>query len=205
MTSEVHLRDVTEGDLSIFFEQQLDSAANQMAAFTAQDPADNIAFTAKWTKILADGSITKKTVLFDGQVAGSVVVFVAPWSGKLEVSYWIGKAFWGKGIATKALSELLGSLKTRPLYARVAKDNLASIRVLEKCGFTVSGYKKGFANARGEEIEEVVLELRAKTAEMVTLDQVAELSDADPERLRLLSLAVGPPDQFADWPRRSAE
>ena len=68
MTSEVHLRDVTEGDLSIFFEQQLDSAANQMAAFTAQDPADNIAFTSKWTKILADGSITKKTVLFDGQV-----------------------------------------------------------------------------------------------------------------------------------------
>lgn len=161
MTSDVVLRDVTEGDLAIFFEQQLDPAANHMAAFTAKDPADRAAFTAKWTKILGDDSI-KKTILFDGQVAGSVVTFVAPWSGKLEVSYWIGREFWGKGIATKALSELLGSLKTRPLYARAAKDNIASIRVLEKCGFTISGNDKGFANARGEEVEEVVLELRAK-------------------------------------------
>jgi hypothetical protein len=86
MMSDVHLRDVTDDDLSIFFEQQLDPAANQMAAFTAQDPADKIAFTAKWTRIRGNGSITKKTVLFDGQVAGSVVAFVAPWSGKLEVS-----------------------------------------------------------------------------------------------------------------------
>jgi RimJ/RimL family protein N-acetyltransferase len=203
--SDVHLRDMTEDGLSVFFEQQLDPAANQMAAFTAQDPADKVAFTAKWTKNCGDGSITKKTVLFDGQVAGSVVAFVAPWSGKLEVSYWIGREFWGKGIATKALSELIGSLKTRSLYARTAKDNLASIRVLEKCGFTVSGYDKGFANARGEEIEEVVLELKAKTPEMVTLDRVADLSDADRERVRVLSLAVYPPEQFTDWPGRRVE
>ena len=77
--------------------------------------------------------------------------------------------------------------------------------MLEKCGFTVSGYTKAFANSRGEEIEEVVLELKAKTPEMVTLDQVADLSDADRERLRLRSLSVGPPDQYADWPGRSAE
>ena len=30
---------------------------------------------------------------------------------------------------------------------------------MEKCGFTVVGYGKGFANARGKEVEEVVLEL----------------------------------------------
>lgn len=161
MTSDIVLRDVTEDDLAIFFGQQLDPAANYMAAFTAKDPADRAAFMAKWTKILGDDSSTKKTILVDGQVAGSVVTFVAPWSGKLEVSYWIGREFWGKGIATKALSELLGSFRTRPLYARAAKDNFASIRVLEKCGFTISGYDKGFANARGEEVEEVVLELRA--------------------------------------------
>jgi RimJ/RimL family protein N-acetyltransferase len=171
MASDVLLRDVTEGDLPTFFEQQLDPAANHMAAFTAEDPADRAAFTAKWTKILADDCITKKTILFDGQVAGSVSSFVAPWSGMLEVTYWIGRAFWGKGIATKALSMLLGSLKTRPLYARAAKDNIASIRVLEKCGFTISGYDKGFANARGGEIEEVILELKAKVPEVVTLDR----------------------------------
>src|SRR5215468_6012369 len=89
MTSDVLLRDVTETDLPILFEQQLDPAANQMAAFTAKDPADRAAFTAKWARILDDDSITKRTVLFGGRVAGSVSAFVAPWSGKLEVTYWI--------------------------------------------------------------------------------------------------------------------
>ena len=160
MTSDVLLRDVTESDLPIFFEQQQDPAANRMAAFTAKDPADRAAFTAKWAKILGDESITKRTILFGGQVAGSVSTFVAPWSGKLEVSYWIGREFWGKGIATQALAAFLSAVKTRPLYARAAKDNIASIRVLQKCGFAISGCERGFANARGEEVEEVVLELR---------------------------------------------
>ena len=47
----------------------------------------------------------------------------------------------------------------RPIYGRAAKDNVASIRVMENCGFRISGYDKGFANARGEEIEEAILEL----------------------------------------------
>lgn len=157
MTSDVLLRDVTEGDLPIFFEQQLDSAANYMAAFAAKDRAARDAFTAHWTKILGDDTITKRTILFDGHVAGSVLSFEQ--FGKPEVSYWIGKKYWGKGIATKALSELLGLVKTRPLYARSAKDNIAWIRVLEKCGFTISGEDKGFSNARDEEVEELILKL----------------------------------------------
>lgn len=159
MTSDVRLRDVTEGDLAIFFEQQRDPAANQMAAFTAKDPADRDAFMAKWTRILGDDNITKKTILYEGNVAGSVVSFVASWSGKQEVSYWLGRAYWDKGIATKALAEFVRHVEARPLHARAAKDNIASIRVLEKCGFTICGYDKGFANARGQEIEEVVLKL----------------------------------------------
>ena len=158
MTSDVLLRDVTEADLPIFFEQQLDPAANQMAAFTAKDPADREAFTAKWAKILGDDTV-KKAILVNGQVAGSVSAFVAPWSGELEVTYWLGREYWGRGIATKALTAFLGHLKARPVYARAAKDNIASIRVLAKCGFTISGHDKGFANARGEEVEEVVLRL----------------------------------------------
>jgi RimJ/RimL family protein N-acetyltransferase len=165
MTSDVELRAVTEGDLPIFFEQQQDPAANHMAAFTAKDPTDRAAFTAKWAKILGDDTITKRTILFGGQVAGSASAFVAPWSGKLEVTYWIGREFWGRGIATQALAVLLSAVKTRPLYARAAKDNIASLRVLEKCGFTIAGYERGFANARGEEVEEVVLELRAEAPE----------------------------------------
>jgi len=174
MTGDVLLRDVTEGDLPIFFEQQRDPAANRMAAFTAKDPADRVAFTAKWAKILTDESITKRTILFGGQVAGNIGAFVAPWSGKLEVTYWIGREFWGKGIATTALAVFLSAVKTRPLYARAARDNIASLRVLEKCGFTITGYERGFANARGEEVEEVVLELRAEALEATA--KKAELS-----------------------------
>lgn len=159
LTSDVLLRDVTESDLPIFFDQQLDPDANYMAAFTAKDPADRDAFTAYWAEILGDETITKKTILFDGHVAGSILSFEQ--FGKPAVAYWIGKKYWGKGVATKALSEFLGHVKVRPLYARAAKDNIASLRVLEKCGFTISGEDKGFSNARGEEVEEFILRLRA--------------------------------------------
>jgi RimJ/RimL family protein N-acetyltransferase len=161
LTCGVLLRDVTEGDLPIFFELQLDSAANHMAAFTANDPADRDAFTAHWTKIVGDDTISKKTILFEGHVVGHVASYVDERFGKPEVTYWIGKEYWGKGLATKALSEFLRHLKARPLYARAAKDNIASIRVLGKCGFTICGEDKGFSNARGEEVEEVILKLGA--------------------------------------------
>lgn len=151
MTNDVLLRDVTEGDLPIFFEQQLDPDALHMAAFP---PRDRDAFMAHWTtRILGDETVTKKTILFDGQVAGNIVSFER--SGKLLVGYWIGKNYWGKGIATKALSEFLGYVKVRPLHAHVAKHNIASIRVLEKCGFTICGESES-----GDEVEEFILILR---------------------------------------------
>ena len=160
MTGELFLRDVDNADLPIFFEYQLDWEANQMAAFTAKDPTDQEAFTAHWQRILADTTVIIKTIISSEQVVGSVLSYED--QGKPEVSYWLGKAYWGKGIATWALKEfLVHHNRTRPIYARVAKDNLGSHRVLEKCGFTVIDETRGFANARGEEIEELLLELRA--------------------------------------------
>jgi RimJ/RimL family protein N-acetyltransferase len=127
----VLLRDVSEGDLPVFFEHQLDADAIYMAAFTAEDPSD--------------------------RVAGHVSSFEQ--SGEREVTYGLGREYWGRGVATAALWEFLWHDATRPLYARVAKDNLGSIRVLQKCGFEISGEDRGFANARGEEVEEFVLTL----------------------------------------------
>lgn len=155
LTSSVLLRVVTEDDLPIFFEQQLDPDATQMAAFPARDRE---AFMAHWTRILADETIIKKTILFEGQVAGNIVGFEQ--FGKPQVGYWLGKNYWGKGLATQALLTFLGQVKARPLYAYVAKSNIASIRVLEKCGFTISGYDQVFDNILGQEIEEVILELK---------------------------------------------
>jgi RimJ/RimL family protein N-acetyltransferase len=154
----IQLREMTIDDLPIFFEQQLDPEANYMAAFTAKDPTDRQAFDVHWGKILADKGITLRTILYDGQVAGSVLCHV--WGGEPEISYWLGKEFWNKGIATQGLALFLDVVTVRPLYARVVKDNIASIRVLEKNGFARSGEGKWYSNARGKEIEELVWVLR---------------------------------------------
>ncbi|MBN2499526.1 MAG: GNAT family N-acetyltransferase [Anaerolineales bacterium] len=153
----VHLRDAIESDLAVFFEQQLNPTAMQMAAFTSKDPADRAAFDKQWAKMLMDADITIKTVLYDAHIAGHIVKYLH--DGSPEVGYWFGKAFWGQGIATEALKLFLMQVEVRPIGARVAKDNAASIRVLEKCGFVVAGEHKGFANARGAEIEEYIFRL----------------------------------------------
>jgi RimJ/RimL family protein N-acetyltransferase len=152
------LRNVRDEDLPIFFRHQKDEQANTMAAFTAKDPTDRDAFMAHWRRILADSTVIVRTITFNGQVAGSVLSYEE--EGKPEVSYWLGREYWGKGIATWALKEFLARHnRTRPIYARVAKDNLGSLRVLEKCGFEIVGESRGFANARGQEVEELLLEL----------------------------------------------
>ncbi len=155
MTNTVFMRDVLESDLPIFFEQQLDPVANQIAAFPARDRE---AFMAHWSKILADETNVLKTILFDGQVAGNIVSWLQ--SGEREVGYWLGREYWGKGIATRALTAFLEHVKSRPLYAHVAKHNLASIRVLEKCGFTITGGDKVVSRTDDEAVEELILTLR---------------------------------------------
>ncbi|MFD1039308.1 GNAT family N-acetyltransferase [Virgibacillus byunsanensis] len=157
---DVHLRDVTKEDLHPFFEQQLDSSANYMAAFTSKDPTDKVAFMKHWTTILENQSMIKKTIYCKGCVVGNIVKFKQ--FGKLGVSYWIGKEYWGKGIATYALLNFLEIVIDRPLYARAAKDNAASIRVLEKCGFKKVGEDIGFSNARSEDVEEFILKLEGQ-------------------------------------------
>lgn len=157
MPHAVILRDLTESDLPILFEHQNDAEASRMAAFLPRDPSDRDAFMRHWKQILADPTLTKKAILWNGQVAGSIGSFL--WDGKPQVTYWLGKTFWGMGIATLALTEFLRIFDTRPLYASVAKDNAASTRVLEKCGFAIRGSAKAFAKGRGTEIEEVFFEL----------------------------------------------
>jgi len=157
MPGNIQLRDVTENDLPIFYEQQLDSEATQMASFPSRN---RDAFMAHWTRIMADTSVQLKTILFNGEVAGNIVCFDQ--LGEREVGYWLGKEFWGKGIATRALKEFLITIKTRPLYAHVAKHNIGSKRVLEKCGFAVAGEDRFFSEVFGKNIEEYILMLDAE-------------------------------------------
>ncbi|MBL0386078.1 GNAT family N-acetyltransferase [Tumebacillus sp. ITR2] len=151
----VRLREILETDLPLFFENQLNATANHMAAFTAKDPGDRTAFDAHWRKIMSDETVTNRTIVCGETVIGNVLCFEQ--FGQTEISYWLGKDYWGKGIATEALTQFLNHIQTRrPLYARAAQDNLASIRVLQKCGFQICGEDKGFSNARGRDVEEFI-------------------------------------------------
>jgi RimJ/RimL family protein N-acetyltransferase len=145
-------------DLPIFFAYQLDPDAQAMAAFVSKDPANREAYMAHLHQILADPTTINRTIVVAGQVAGSVSSYYD--AGHPEVTYWLGKHYWGKDLATRALSEFLAYHNpTRPIHARAAKDNIGSLRVLEKCGFRIIGEDRGFANARGKEIEEFLLQL----------------------------------------------
>jgi RimJ/RimL family protein N-acetyltransferase len=154
MIHDVTLRDIIESDLPIFFEQQREPEANRMAAFPRRERE---AFMAHWSKILGDETVFKRTIPFEGQVAGNVVSFV--FEGEREVGYWIGKEYWGKGIATQALRAFLGQIAERPLYAHVAKSNLGSIRVLEKCGFCLIGDDPEFSATGGEPVAGYIFKL----------------------------------------------
>jgi RimJ/RimL family protein N-acetyltransferase len=154
VTLEVTLREVSPQDLAIFFEQQRDPAANEMAAFPARGRE---AFDEHWKKILADDSITKRTILLGEEVAGNIGCFEQ--FGERQIGYWLGRRFWGRGIASRALRAFLGVVEYRPLFARVVKHNVASFRVLEKCGFVVLGENREASNERGEEIVEYILKL----------------------------------------------
>jgi RimJ/RimL family protein N-acetyltransferase len=134
VSSDISLRDVEPGDLPIFFEHQRDPEATRMARFPARD---RDAFDAHWERSLAEETAIMKTVVVDGAVAGNIVSWVR--DGERFVGYWIGREHWGRGIATAALSEFLRRVTTRPLVAAVAVDNVGSIRVLEKCGFRLTG------------------------------------------------------------------
>ncbi|WP_328337746.1 GNAT family N-acetyltransferase [Streptomyces violaceus] len=150
----VELREVHDSDLPVFFRQMNDPEALYMAAFTPEDPADRDAFDAHWARIRSSSGVIR-TVLADGDVVGSASVYGEP--GEREVTYWIDRAYWGKGIATDALRALVAEVDERPLYARAASDNVGSLRVLEKCGFRTVASATGYARARDAEIDETVL------------------------------------------------
>jgi len=156
------LREVLDEDLPVLFEQWADPVAAQMAAFTAPDHMDREAFERRWARLRADDTLLVRAVVVEGDVAGTIGSWGDP--DEREVTYWIGRAYWNRGIATAALTAFLEVELCRPLHARVAHDNVGSRRVLEKCGFHVVGSDRGFAQARSGEIDELILRLEDEPA-----------------------------------------
>ncbi|QSQ17863.1 GNAT family N-acetyltransferase [Myxococcus landrumensis] len=154
------LRDVTDADLSIFFEHQCDAEAQRMAAFPARERE---AFLSHWrTRVLRPENVTR-TIVVGGQVVG----YIGSWDqdGKRLVAYWMGREHWGKGLATRALSEFLAHEPARPLHAWVAVHNVGSVRVLAKCGFREVAHESELPE---DGVAEVLMMLESKTAEPIT-------------------------------------
>ena len=154
---QIVLRQTGIDDLEWFFQFQLDKEAIQLAAFTPKDPTDKPAYLTKYSKLLDEPTVNMRTILFDNKIVGSISKFEI--DGDAEITYWIDKHFWGKGVTTTALKNFLTIENMRPIFGRVAFDNYGSQRVLEKCGFVKIAKDKGFANARGREIEEFIYKL----------------------------------------------
>ena len=155
MAIQVKLREVREEDLPTLYLQQLDPEACAMAGFPPREFDD---FMSHWDKIRSVDSNFTNTILMNEQVAGNIGSWKA--HGEREVGYWIGRKFWGLGIATSALSALLDILPMRPLYGYTARSNVGSRKVLEKCGFVVSREEKMALRIGGEEIETCIFVLQ---------------------------------------------
>lgn len=152
---EIRLRDVCGDDLPKLYDFQFDPDANRMA-FT--HPRNRDAFDVHWEKSLADQSVVVKAIMVGDDLAGCISCFKA--DGQDSIGYWIGKEYWGHGIATQGLQMLLKEVSVRPLHARVAVANIASIRVLQKCGFDIVGQEHTPASDRYKKCEEAILELK---------------------------------------------
>ena len=154
---DVVLRSLEEGDFDAIYRQVSDPESIRMAAFTSEDQPDRRAYLDRLSRLRADPSVSYRVIEVDGAFAGTIGSFRI--DDELEVTFWVDRAHWGRGIASAALQALLAETAERPVFARAASDNLGSLRVLEKAGFRRIGVDRGFARGRGEEIEETILRL----------------------------------------------
>ncbi|MFE7116075.1 GNAT family N-acetyltransferase [Streptomyces sp. NPDC057654] len=156
---EISLRETQDGDLPVFWEHLTDPEVRHMAAATRKYHYGRGHFDRFWAKVRTDPARILRTVIADGVVAGHAVVAGPP--DEREISYTSGRShWWGRGVASRALAELIKLEDTRPLHATAAADNAGSIRVLEKCGFIVTEHGRSFAQARNQDIDIVRLTLR---------------------------------------------
>lgn len=157
LTGALSLRALREEDLPRLFEIQLDEEARHLAAFVTEEAKDREAYLAKHRKILADPETTNRGVEVDGELVGSVATF--PIEGNIELTYWIRRDMWGRGVATAAVAELLEEVAVRPIRARVVEDNTGSVLVLERNGFVRVGSEDAFAAGRRATVTELIYKL----------------------------------------------
>lgn len=156
-TFEISLKPTELSDLECLFQFQLDEDSGYMAAFMPENHTDRSAYFEKHSRLLKDPTVNSRTIMVGSCIVGSIAKFER--QGVAEITYWIDRFFWGKGIATIALQRFLTIENSRPLVARVVFDNYGSHKVLEKSGFIKRATDKGFASARQTEVQEYIYRL----------------------------------------------
>jgi len=153
----VRLRAVESSDIEVLVQHMQDPEAQRMAVFVAEDWSEPQGIIDHWNRVLANPDILTRSIELDGELVGHLATWVQ--DGEREVTYWIDRSQWGKGIATQALALFLNEVRDRPIFARCVADNSGSIRVLQKCGFQQVGSERFFARIRSAEVEERVFRL----------------------------------------------
>lgn len=153
----VALRAIENSDLDAIFAMEQDPEAVRMAAFTAPDPTDRVAFDDHMARIRTSPDVSCYVITDRGEFVGTAATFLM--EGNREVTYWVDRSQWGRGIATAALAQLITREPIRPLFARAASANAGSAAVLKKNGFVETGRERSFAAGVGAEVEETIFRL----------------------------------------------
>jgi RimJ/RimL family protein N-acetyltransferase len=157
----IRLRPVIRCDLPALFEMQADPESNALAVTVPRSAA---AFEAHWNHVLTQSGVIALAILREGSLVGTISCF--PAEDRTDVGYWIRRDCWGQGIASTALALLLKEVPARPLSARIATKNRASLRVLVNCGFQIRKVYWYPGDDRFPACEEALLELRADPASL---------------------------------------
>ena len=128
---EVSLRALTEDDLPTIFVFNSDPVGAEMVGMPVRDEET---FYANRARNMANPANQMFAILVGDEVVGDLLSWPDE-EGHRRVGYWLGRQYWGRGIATAALTAFLAEQTERPLYADVSTANPGSLRVLQKCGF----------------------------------------------------------------------
>jgi RimJ/RimL family protein N-acetyltransferase len=157
VATSVQLRPVVKSDIAQFFEHHLELRPLPAGASVADLEARKATFVDRWEQMLSDKNVMARTIIWKDAVAGYVARLIQ--RDKPSISCWLGRDYWGKGVATQAVQAFLDLIEKRPIYARVAYDNLAAMQVLRKIGFEIVEHDSFFSDAHGYEIDEIILAL----------------------------------------------
>jgi len=124
--------------------------------YTLEDAKNFIAFATK------DEPLHIFAIDIDGQAVGGIGIHPQAdiMKKNAELGYWLGEKYWGRGIISKAIREIIpwafNTYDITRIYARPFGSNMASQKVLEKAGFVLEARIKENIFKNGEYLDELI-------------------------------------------------